>query len=135
MARHHGKNTVVTIDGNDMSNFISDSTFSATTDTHDTTAYGMDSKEYIGGLTDGTFSCEGHYDDDAAGPRAIIKPIQVAATAVTVIRQPEGAGTGLEQDSFSAICTAYDESSPVDDKVSWSSEWQISGDITITAQA
>lgn len=134
MARIHGKNTVITIDGTDMSSFIDDSTFSQSGDVHDTTAYGQDNRSYIGGLIDGTFSISGHYDDGTDNPRDAI-PALLGGAAVTIVRSPEGTGTGLAQDSFSAICTSYDESSPVDDKISFSADFQITGAITITDQA
>lgn len=134
MARTHGKNTVITVDSNDLSTYTNTSTFNGTTDVHDTTGYGMNAKEYIGGLTDGTFSMGGTYDDAATGPRGVLKPLQVAGTAITVVRQPEGVGTGKAQDSFSAIVTSYEESSDVDDVVQWTCEFQISGDVTATAQ-
>ena len=135
MARIHGKNTVLTVDSNDISTYTNDSTFTGNTDVHDTTGYGADSKEYIAGLTDGTFTCSGTYDDAAGGPRGVLKPLQVAGTAITVVRQPEGAGTGNAQDSFSAIITSYEESAAVDDVIQWTCDFQISGDVTATAQA
>ena len=96
--------------------------------------YGLDGKRYASGLTDGTFSMEGFYDDAAAStPRLVLAPL-LGGAAVTVLRQPEGAGSGLAQDSFSAIVTSYEESSPVDDMVAWSAELQISGDVDQTDQ-
>jgi len=133
MAFFHGKGTVVNVDGNDLSAFTSSSEFDQSADTHDVTAYGDDNRAYIAGLIDGTFSMEGHYDDGAAGPRAILQPL-LGAAAVTVLRQPEGVGTGLAQDSFSGVLTSYNESAPVDDKISWSAEFQISGAVTSTDQ-
>lgn len=135
MAFVHGKGTVVTVDSNALTSYISDSTFSQSVDAHDVTAYGATNKAYIDGLIDGTFSIEGHYDDTkTTGPRDVLQGLE-GGGAITVVRQPEGAGTGKAQDSFSAILTAYDESSPVDDKISWSAEFQITGAVTSTVQA
>ena len=133
MAFIHGRNTVITVDANDLSAFTSSSDFNQPVDTHDVTAYGDANRNYIAGLIDGTFSMEGHYDDSATSPRDILQPLAGAA-AFTIVRQPEGVGSGFAQDSFSAVLTSYSESSPVDDKISWSAEFQITGAVTSTAQ-
>jgi len=134
MARKHGRNTNINIDGNDMSTYIDASDFNVSVDSHDVTAYGDDNRQYIDGLIDATFTCSGHYDDDAGGPDTILRPL-LGAGAITIIRQPEGTGTGLAQQSFSAIPTAYDESNPVDGQVTFSADYQVTGAITLTAQA
>lgn len=134
MAFRHGKDTVISIGGTDYSAFISDSTFNTSQDTHDVTAYGDSGHEYIVGLTDGTFSCSGHYDNGATGTPAVDFP-GFGATAQTILVQPEGAGTGNAQRSFSAVLTSYEEGMPVDDKISWSADFQISGAVTYTDQA
>jgi len=135
MAFIHGKDTLITVDSNDLSAFTKSSDYSVSTDSHDVTTYGQSGHVYQGGLTDGSFSMEGVYDDGATSPRDIIEPIRIARTAVTIVRQPEGAGSTLAQDSFSGLCTSYEESSPVDDMVTWSAEFSISGAIDRTAQA
>lgn len=134
MAFIHGKNTAISIGATDYSGFISDSTFSTSTDSHDVTVYGDDGHTYILGLTDGTFSCSGHFDNGATGTPAVDFPA-FGTTAQTILVQPEGVGTGLSQRSFSAFLTSYEESMPVDDKTSWSADFQISGDVTVTDQA
>ena len=89
---------------------------------------------YEGGLTDSKFTMSGTYDSTAVtGPRAALNPL--LATTVAVIRQPEGAGTGKPQDSFSAVLTGYVETNPVADMVKWSAEFQVSGAVNSTAQA
>jgi len=133
MAFIHGKNTVITLDSNDLSAFVTSSEFSRSADSHDVTTYGKDSKVYQGGLLDATFSMEGIYDNGATGPRDVIEPL--IGTNVTLVRQPEGAGTGLPEDSVDVLVTSYVESSPVDDMVTWSCECQPSDDITSSDQA
>jgi hypothetical protein len=61
--------------------------------------------------------------------------IYAGNAAVTILRQPEGTGTGLPQDSFSAILTSYVETNPVEEKISFSADFQVTGDVTTTAQA
>lgn len=135
MAFRHGKDTVVTVGGTDYSSYTSDSTFGATGDTHDVTVYGASGHAYIGGLTDGTYSMSGHYDDGASSTPGEDFPALLAGTAQTIIVQPTGTGSGNAQRSFSAILDSYDEGFPADDKISWSANWQISGAVTYTDQA
>jgi hypothetical protein len=44
----------------------------------------------------------------------------------------EGTGTGKPQDAFTGILKKYTETNPVDDMVTWSAEFEISGAITTT---
>ncbi len=134
MAFIHGKNTVVKLNSVDLSAYVKSSEFTRSADSHDITHYGDDAKGYAPGLTDATFKMEGTYSDAVAGPSATIRPL-IGAAAVTLIRQPEGTGSGLPQDSVSVIVTDYTETNPVDGMVAWSCECQCSGDVTITDQA
>lgn len=134
MAFVHGKDTVVTVDSNDLSAFTNTSEFNPTADSHDVTTYGQTGHVFQAGLTNGTFTMAGTYDNTAStGPRAVLQPL-VGADNVTVVRQPEGAGSGLPQDSFLAQLTGYTESSPVADMVSWSADFQVSGAVDSTPQ-
>lgn len=136
MAKVHGKNMVITVDSDDLSQYTNTSEFNPTTDEHDTTTYGSDGHTFSGGLTNGTFTMAGFYDSTAStGPRAVLLPIQAAGTAVTVVRQPEGTGSSLPQDSFSGLLTSYTESAPVADYVAWSATFRISGDVDSSAQS
>jgi hypothetical protein len=130
----HGKNTVVTVDSNDLSQYTNTSDFNPTADSHDVTTYGKNGHVFAPGLTNGTFTMGGTYDNTAnTGPRAVLRPL-IGADPVTVVRQPEGAGTGLPQDSFSGLLTSYTESSPVADMVAWQATFQVSGDVDTTPQ-
>jgi hypothetical protein len=133
MAKKHGKNTVITVDATDLSGFISGSDFNRAGDANETTVYGEDDRTYIGGLKGHTFDFEGFYDDDATGPPDTL--IDALATSVAVVRQIEGIGTGLPNEAFSGILTAYDESAPVDNVVTFSASVQVSGAITRSDQA
>lgn len=135
MSLIHGKKTVFTVDGTDLSAYTNTSEFGKTTDTHDTSAYGDDAKEYSPGLNDATFTCGGHYDSTAStGPRAKLNSVYAGNAAVALLRQPEGAGGGLPQDSFNAILTSYVETNPVGDYIMWSADFQVTGDVDTTAQ-
>lgn len=136
MAFKHGKDTVFKVDSTDISAYTSESEINRGTDTHDTTAYGADAHGFSAGLNTGTATASGTYDTTAStGPRAKLLSVYAGNTAVTVIRQPEGTGSGKPQDSFSAILTSYVETAPVADMIKWKADFQISGDITTTAQS
>lgn len=133
----HGKRTFISVDGTDMSTWItSSSELGKTTDTHEVTAYGQDSKTYAPGLNDATFSMEGTYNSTAStGPRAKLNTVYAGNDLVEIIRRPEGTGSGLPGDTFNGIMTSYVETSPVGDMVTFSAEFQVSGDVDITPQA
>lgn len=134
MGHVHGKHTVIEVATKDISRHCKTSSYEGSAAIHDTTGYGADAVEKDGGLLDGKFTCGGTYDDTAGtGPRDAIKPL--LGTKVTVVRQPEGVGTGKPEDSFLAVVSKYVETNPVDDMVSWSAEFEISGDVTTTTQA
>jgi hypothetical protein len=136
MALSHAKDTYVSVDGDDLSEYTDTSEFKPSTDSHDVTTYGQDGHVYAGGLTDGTFTMGGLYDTTAStGPRAVLQPLKGTGAVVTVVRRPQGTGSGLPQDSFSGLLTSYTESSPVADYVKFSAEFQISGSVDSTAQS
>jgi len=136
MAFKHGKNTVVKVDSTDLSAYTNSSEIEQGVDSHDVTCYGADGHAFAGGLTTGSWKMGGTYDSTAStGPRAKLNAIIQAAALVTVIRQPEGTGSTLPQDSFSCLFTKYVESNPVADMISWTAEGTVSGDVDSTAQS
>lgn len=135
MAIVHSKDTVITLDGDDLSAWTNTSEFEVSIDEHDVTCYGADDHVVAGGLRAGTISMGGFYDNTAAGPKAIIEPLLDAGVNVTLIRRPEGTGSGLPQESLSVLVKTYTESSPVEDYVTWTCEMTKSGAITRTTQA
>lgn len=129
----HGKNTVVILDGDDLSAFTRTSNLERSADKHDVTTYGKNDHVYQGGLGDGAASMAGIYDNTAStGPRGVIEPL--VGQVVTLIRRPEGTGTGKPQDSVSVLVEKYVETNPVDDMVTWSVELQPSDAVTSTTQ-
>lgn len=134
MARVHTKNTVVLLDGNDLSQYTKSSEISRKADIHDNTTYGNDSHVKDGGLFDGTAKLDGVYDSTAVtGPRAVLAPL--LGTTVTFVRRIEGTGSGLPQDSVSVVVGEYVETSPVADYVMWSISLEFTGDVDTTAQS
>ncbi len=133
MAFVHGKNTYLSLDGDDLSAFCTTSTLTRKADKHDVTTYGSNSHKYQGGLGDGTASISGVYDNTATGPRGVIEPL--IGTTVELIRRPDGTGSGKAQDTVDVVVEEYVETSPVADMVTWSATLQLTGDVDSTAQS
>lgn len=133
MAFVHGKKTFISLDGTDLSTYTNESELTREADSHDVTTYGKNAHIYQGGLTDGTATMSGIYDDTTDnGPRATIQPL--IGSNVELIRQPEGAGSGLPQDVVNVLVTNYVETAPVAEMSTWSAELQLSGEVDTTAQ-
>lgn len=129
----HGKGTVVTLDGDDLSIYSNSVEFTRTADSHDVTTFGRNAHVYQGGLLDGTATIAGIYDSTAlTGPRAVLEPM--IGTVVPMEYQPEGAGSGKPQDVVDVLVTSYAQSSPVADMVTFTVELQMSDDVDSTAQ-
>lgn len=133
MTAVHGRNTVITVATKDISPYTKTSSLELNPDVHDTSGYGITNKTKAGGLIDGKFSMSGTYDNTAStGPGYALKPI--VGTTVAVVRKIEGTGTGKPQETFNAVVGKYVETSPVDDMVTWSQDFEISGSITTITQ-
>lgn len=134
MSKMHGKNTVITVDTNDISPYCKTSTYTRSAKNHDSTGYGVDDEDYEPGLRGGKFVMGGRYDNTATvGPRNALHG--KVGTKIAIVRQVEGAGTGLPQDAFNMTLDQYVETSPHDDLVDWSAEGTIAGGVTTTAQS
>jgi hypothetical protein len=132
MAFVHGKNTYISVDGDDLSAFTNTSTLTRTADSHDVTTYGKNSHVFQGGLLNGTASMGGIYDNGATGPREVLEPL--IGTVVALVRRPEGTGSSLPQDTVDVLITSYVETNPVADMVTWTCEFQLSDDVDSTPQ-
>jgi hypothetical protein len=132
MAFVHGRDTVVKLDGNDLSPFANSTDFSTEADVHDTTTYGKDWHTFVGGLKNGTGTISGIYDNTAAGPRAVLTPL--LGSTVVWIFQPQGVGSGFAQSTGSVVIKTYNESSPVADMISWTCEIQFTDTMDSTDQ-
>jgi hypothetical protein len=128
----HGKGTYISLNGVDLSAYVTTSQIERNSDKHDVTTYGQTTHVYNGGLTDGTATMSGVYDNGASGPRASIKAL--IGQTCTLVRRPDGTGSGKAQDSVTVLVEKYVETNPVADMVTWSCDMQLSGAITTTAQ-
>lgn len=140
MAAKHGKTTSTVINSINISPHTRNCEWKRTADTHDVTGYKADdtdtSKVYIAGLTDGTCTISGMYDTDATtGPAKVLEAIIAAGIAVPFEYAVEGLGTGKPMRTCDVIVSSYNETAPVADIVTWTSDLQITGPVAIAAQA
>jgi len=134
MGAQHGKSTVITVGGDDISAYTTNSQLTRGADSHDITGYGKNDHVWSGGLGTGEFTAEGWYDNTAVtGPHAVLAPLR--GTVVEIIRKPEGTGTGKPLETFDALIEEYAESSPVADIVKWTLKSKVSDAIADTTQA
>lgn len=133
MAFVHGKSTFVSLDGDDLSAFCDNVAFNRSADSHDVTTFGKNSHVYFGGLKDGTATITGKYDNTAlTGPRAIVQPL--LGTVVEMVYKPEGAGSGKPIETVDVLVTAYEQTNPVADMVTFSISLQMSDDVASTTE-
>jgi hypothetical protein len=126
MAFIHGKVTVVSVGGEDMSVFGTSAEYELKADSHDVTAFGADFHVYSGGLKDSTLKLEGTYDDTVTtGPRSLMEPL--VGTITELIYHPEGAGIGKPLRTWDALLTSYNETAPVADMTKFTAQFQGSG--------
>lgn len=134
MAFTHGKGSVTSLGGSDLSIYGNAVEWARTGDSHDVTTFGKNSHVKQGGLLDGTATISGIYDNTAAvGPRAVINP--KVGTVVAMVWRPEGTGTGRPQDTVNVLVTSYTESSPVADMITFAVELEMSDDVATITQA
>lgn len=133
MAESHGKLTVVKLNAADISAFTDSTTFERAADEHDSTCYGVDDHEVVGGLLGGKITIGGKYVTGASGPATVIEAL--LGTKVAFIYQAEGTGTTLPQRSCTVHVKSYNQSAPVADIVRWTAELTISSAVDDTAQA
>lgn len=134
MARKHSKLTVILVAGTDISAYCTDSNIKKSSGTEDNTTYGKNSEVHDPTLLTGEFSCSGKYDSTAStGPRALLMPL--VGTSATIKHRPEGTGSGLPQDSFTAVIVDYSETAPVAGYRTWALTTKPSDDWDQTAQS
>lgn len=133
MTTAKAKNTVILLNGVDVSVYCDNSEHHKKPDFEDVTTYGKDAHVKEGTLLDGNGSIGGLYDSSAvAGPRAIINPL--VGQTVPYIRRPEGTGAGKPQDLVNVVVGEYVETAPVAGMVRWTLALEYSDSINSTPQ-
>lgn len=145
MAKWHGSKSKFKCDDaggtlRDISAHIDDISFSRKFDTPEVTGEGQSStptKEYIPGLHDADVSIKGSYDNAAnTGSGTVLAGLAnaggqlTAGGSVSIEYHPAGTDSGNPKRTAEAYLTSYDESSPVNGRVSFSAALKVTGAVT-----
>ena len=132
MSFTHGKDSVFKLDNSggsltDISAYINSVDFPDTADVAETSVLGASSKSYIVGLKDSTIAIAGLCDSTVDG---ILGAVVGQSATLSFEYSPEGTTGGNIKYTGECILTSYSQSSPVGDVVSYSADFQVSGDVT-----
>ncbi len=129
MSFKHGRAAEITVNSVALSTFCDSADLSIDIDTSDTTTFGASWKRAIAGLAGGSFELAGNFDPTTTtGPASALTSL-IGDDPFPVIYEPGGAASNQSR-TFNAILTAYKESSPVADKVTFSATLLIDGAVT-----
>jgi hypothetical protein len=126
----HGKSTDFAIDdtggtSRNISNVSDSVDFPETIETAEVTAFGATSKSYIVGLRDASISVSGTWDATVDGYFIGTEP-----ASRSFIFGPAGSTSGNVKYTGEAILTNYSVSAGVGDAVTFSADFQVTGDVT-----
>lgn len=132
MAFSHGSAAVFKVQDSgsstrDLSAYLQSDGISRSADVAETTVHGLTAKTYIPGLKDGTIPIEGGFDPTVDG---YLEGILGMSRAFEYYPAGEPVGVTKPKYTGSCILTSYEVEAPVDDKVSFSGEFQITGAVT-----
>lgn len=132
MGTYHGKATEFTIDGNDLSAFVTDVEGPAfEVDVAETTAKASAAKTYVEGHEGSTFTISGRWDDTATtGPDDVLHGIKGGGEKPFEIGLGGLGTSGDVEYTGNAILTSYTPSSPLADVVTFTADFQVSGLVT-----
>jgi hypothetical protein len=128
----HGRNTDFRVDNSggsltDISSYCDNVDFPQTVETAETTTFGDASKDYIVGLKDSTISISGKWDATLDG---VLAPILGQAASVSFQYGPAGSTLTNVKYTGECFCTSYQVTGAVGDVVTFSAEFQVTGNVT-----
>jgi hypothetical protein len=128
----HGRLTDFRVDNSggtltDISAYCDNVDFPQVVETAETTTFGDASKDYIVGLRDATISIGGKWD---AVLDAVLAPILGQAASVSFQYGPAGSTVTNVRYTGECFCTSYQVTGAVGDVVTFSAEFQVTGNVT-----
>jgi hypothetical protein len=111
----------------DISAYCDNVDFPQVVETAETTTFGDASKDYIVGLRDATISIGGKWD---AVLDAVLAPILGQAASVSFQYGPAGSTVSNVRYTGECFCTSYQVAGAVGDVVTFSAEFQVTGNVT-----
>lgn len=117
-----------------ISPYVKSTSFEQDNDTHDNTTYGATGHTFQVGLTNGKITIQGLWDTTAlVGTNTVIDGlIGLLTTTLTFEYGPAGNTTGKVKKTGECVLESYVESVPVDDLITFTATFQISGTVTKT---
>lgn len=122
----HGRNAKVYINGYDLTNTFTSAQTNASSDTAEVSAFSDTHKAYIPGLVDTTMQLDGNHDIATSGNDKILEAVLGLDSCVAAYL-PAGDAIGATGYCIQADETAFQVSSPVNDKVGVSAQLQSQG--------
>jgi len=128
----HGRTTDFRVDNSggtltDIGAYCDNVDFPQVVETAETTTFGDASKDYIVGLRDATISIGGKWD---AVLDAVLAPILGQAASVSFQYGPAGSTVTNIRYTGECFCTSYQVTGAVGDVVTFSAEFQVTGNVT-----
>jgi hypothetical protein len=97
-------------------------------DIAESTTFGSNHRTKIKGLEDTTFTLSGKFDNAGTGtPDQWLAALVQGTVASTFFIFPNGSAASRPYDTGSAWLTSYTKSIPVDDIVTWSADFEVTG--------
>lgn len=129
MAFVHGKNGRLLLDDVALSGYLRGWEASNEVELADTTTEGDEAHTWTPGLTNGSLSLDGIFDDTVAagGQDETLDSAKQASAASVITAAPDGFALGKRVFSIEARESTYAVSTPVADAVSFSASWQSEG--------
>lgn len=130
MAKHHGKDSTFSIDAVELTTYLDSISMPESVDVAETSTMGQEAKTYIEGMSGGTISISGRWDETATtGPDAVLAGLK-GAGANAFEYGPAGDTAGAVIYTGQAILTGYSRTSPIGDVVAFTADFQITGAVT-----
>lgn len=125
----HGKNVAVNLGANNLTPYFNSMSQNRTVGTAETTAFGSADRTYVVGMKEGTVSLEGMFDGTASAVDEILAGLMGSATGSTLSVLHGGTTVGRTCVMLVPNETSYEVSSPVDEIVATSAEFQANNEI------
>lgn len=128
---NHGSVATLSLDGTDVSQYLSEAGLELEIDTAETSALGTIAKTYVPGLEDATFSLSGMLDPTVDTLLHGFKRV----AQVPFVYRPAGPGAGLPEYTGNCLMSSYSIEASVDDMAAIEAEFQVTGAVERALQS
>lgn len=125
----HGKKTRLFLHDANLSGYLNSASSSGERDTHDTTVFADDDRNYLGGLGDGTVSLSGLFDGDTDAVHDLLSPHMTSDDPRAFTYAPAGLAVGNKAFLAYLLQGTYEVPSEVAGLVQLNVEGQASGGV------